>query len=73
MPDSLMARFQTNLALRNDQLKNYLISIGGVDPKNLSILTADKPSMDAYTDKAKYKIDMNLPGTEKPDALSIVN
>jgi len=73
MPDSLMVRFQTNLALRNDQLKNYLISTGGVDPKNLSILTADKPSMDAYTDKAKYKIDMNLPGTEKPDALSIVN
>ena len=71
--DSLMAHFQNRLTQRNEQLKNYLLTTGGVDPKNLSILTADKPTLDAYNDKPKYKIDMNLPGAEKPDALSIVN
>jgi hypothetical protein len=66
IPDTLIANFQSKLALRNEQLKNYLISTEGVPTKNLSILTADKPALDTYTEKAKYKIDMTLPGTEKP-------
>ena len=71
--DTLIAKFQTNLAQRNEQLKSYLTTTGGVDPKNLTILTADKTALDTYNEKAKYKIDMNLPGAEKPDELSIVN
>jgi hypothetical protein len=73
VPDTLIAKFQNNLVQRNEQLKSYLTTTEGVDPKNLSILTADKPALDTYTEKPKYKIDMTLPGAEKPDELSIVN
>ena len=66
IPDTLMARFQNKLSHRNDQLKNYLITTGGLATKNLLILTADKPSLDAYTEKPKYKIDMNLPVPKSP-------
>jgi len=64
--DSIKAEFQRKLELRNSQLKNYLMTTGAVPVKNLLINTADGATLDAFAEKAKYKIDMTLPGTEKP-------
>lgn len=65
-PDSIRAEFQNKLESRNQMLKNYLITNVAVPLQNIMIKTADNQTLETYTEKARYKIDMLLPGTEKP-------
>jgi len=67
IPDSIKSEFQSKLDLRNAQLKNYLITTGEVLAKNITVKTADQATLDAYDKKSIYKIEMNLPGAEKPE------
>jgi hypothetical protein len=67
IPDSIKSEFQSKLDLRNAQLKNYLITTGEVPAKNITVKTADQATLDAYDKKSIYKIEMNLPGAEKPE------
>jgi hypothetical protein len=56
------------LSFPKNENGNYLMTTGGVPANRILITTAEKPALDAYTEKPKYKIDMTLPGTEKPEA-----
>lgn len=47
-------------------IQNYLITNGEVPAKNILITTADNPTLETYAEKVRYKIDITLPGTEKP-------
>jgi hypothetical protein len=64
-PDSLKAGLMQMLEKRNDKLRSFLNDSYGITEKNIVIKTAEMPALNNYTGKAKYKIEMTLPGTEK--------
>lgn len=66
-PDSLKAEFQNKLETRNQLLKSYLITTGGIPEKNIVVATAESTTLEAYSEQPKYKIDMTLPGAEKTE------
>lgn len=66
--DSLRAGLTRILDGRNVALKNYMITSYEVPVQSIVVQSADKASMDAYSDKHKYKVDMHLPGEENAQA-----
>ena len=62
--DSIQNGLQHFMGQRDEMLKNYMITSYEIPVKNLTVKTADKPTLDSYTGKAYYKIEMNLPGAE---------
>jgi hypothetical protein len=64
--DSIRMDLRQKLERRNGYLKNYLMTTCEVPEKNLVIKTGDDTTLNNYKDKANYKIEMTLPGSENP-------
>ena len=62
--DSLRTGLIRLLENRNTVLRNYMISSYEVPAKNLTTKSADQAILDTYSEKAKYKVEMHLPGEE---------
>ena len=62
--DSIQASTQRLLQRRNLFLQNYMTTAFEIPAKSLVVKTADKATLDSYTGKAMYKIEMTLPGAD---------
>jgi hypothetical protein len=62
--DSLSVKYAAMLERRNQRLRDYMSASLEIPADKLTIRTADKSMLDAYNAKAKYKVEMHLPGEE---------
>ena len=63
-PDSIQAALNSLLEHRNIQLKEYMVNTCQIPLKNLIIRTAAADTLNSYKEKASYKIEMTLPGSD---------
>lgn len=62
--DSLRAGLNRIIEARNAKLQSHMLTTYEIPAQHLTVKSADAASMDAYTDKSKYKVDINLPGED---------
>lgn len=62
--DSIAGELAGKLEKRNEEIRNYLTTTGGIPAEHLSILTAAADTLKQYHSRAQYKIELALPEDE---------